>query len=238
MNVAGLVKSSLIDYPGLIACILFTAGCPYDCFFCHNRAILSTPPIIPEHDIHAFLKKRIGLLDGVVISGGEPTIQTDLIPFCGLVKARGFKIKLDTNGSNPDVVARLIQAHLVDYIAIDYKAPAARYREVCGDKADVWYVHQTIRHVASSDIPYELRTTKIPTLEEHDWATMAEEIRGLIGTPPFWRWNTYRIPEIYKPEDAMRIHHKRPCSCEPTPTPSGVPLAGCQKGEPLFDKTC
>jgi len=206
VNIAGITKSSLIDYPNLVACVLFTAGCSYDCFYCHNRALLSTSTTMPEEEILAFLKKRAGQLDGVVISGGEPTLQPDLERFCCLVKALGYRIKLDTNGNAPDVVDALIRKHLVDYIAIDYKAPALRYREICGAYADVTRVHQTIRRVASQCIPYELRTTKAPTLDQRDFATMREEIAKIVYVLPPWRWNTYRIPELYKSEDATRIH--------------------------------
>jgi pyruvate formate lyase activating enzyme len=206
VNFAGITKSSIIDYPNLVACILFTAGCSYDCFYCHNRALLSTQATLSEDEVLAFLKKRAGQLDGIVISGGEPTLQPDLERFCGAVKALGYRIKLDTNGSAPDVVDLLLRKHLVDYVAIDYKAPSLRYREICGACADVTFVHQTIRRVAAHGIPYELRTTQAPTLDQRDFATMREEIASIIDPLPPWRWNTYRIPELYKPEDAARIH--------------------------------
>ncbi len=211
MNIAGITKSSLIDYPNLVACVLFTAGCSYDCFYCHNRALLSTSTTLPEEEIMAFLKKRAGQLDGVVISGGEPTLQPDLERFCGAVKALGYRIKLDTNGSAPDMVDLLIRKHLIDYVAIDYKAPARRYREICGADADATHVHQTIRRVASLCVPYELRTTKAPTLDQKDFATMREEIAKIVYVLPPWRWNEYRIPEVYKPEDRARIHASHSC---------------------------
>lgn len=196
MTFAGLIRTSLIDYPGVPACVVFTAGCPYACTFCHNRRTQDGSATIPPEPVYAFLRKRAGLLGGVVVSGGEPTIQPDLPDFCRFLKQLGYRIKLDTNGCRPDVVEDILLDGLADYIAIDYKAPAARYREICGPAANPDQVLRTIAKVHASGVPYELRTTLFPGLTEADWQTMQTEIRDCLGTaPPFWRRNEFRPPE-------------------------------------------
>lgn len=206
MKFAGLQKTTLLDFPGRVACIVFTSGCPFDCFYCHNRETIDGRLSVDPAPIRAFLEKRAGLLDGVVVTGGEPTVQADLPEFIRWLKrSLGYAVKLDTNGWRPDAVSALLAENLLDYVAIDYKAPAARYREICGPRADAAAVQETIRRVAASGVAYELRTTKAPTLGEADFALMRSEIATQLGTPPRWRYNDYRIPEHYKPEDRARI---------------------------------
>lgn len=196
MTFAGLVRTSLIDYPGVPACVVFTAGCPYACTFCHNRRTQDGSATIPPEPVYAFLRKRAGLLGGVVVSGGEPTAQPDLETFCRLLKRLGYRVKLDTNGYRPDVVQTLLGEGLLDYLAIDYKAPAARYREICGEAADPAQVLRTIARVHASEVPYELRTTLFPGLTEADLLAMESEIRDCLGTAPnFWRRNEFRPPK-------------------------------------------
>ncbi len=195
MIFAGLIKTSLIDYPGVPACVAFTSGCPYDCCFCHNPQTRDGADLVPEEEVRLFLEKRAGLLAGVVISGGEPTIQADLITFCRYLKTLNYQVKLDTNGCHPDVVSELLAKNLLDYIAIDYKCPASRYLEICGPAADSGVVHETIKRTASSSIPWELRTTLIPQLSGTDLQTMEAEIQQQIGKPPpLWRKNIFRTP--------------------------------------------
>ena len=136
MNIAGLLKTATIDFPRRLAAVVFTAGCNYDCGFCHNRGLLDAADFKDNGEVLRFLEKRAGLLDGVVISGGEPTLQKDLAGFAATLKELGYDVKLDTNGSNPQMVGRLLDGGLVDYVAMDYKAPLARYPEVCGAGAD------------------------------------------------------------------------------------------------------
>jgi len=132
MIISGMVKSSLVDFPGLVSCILFVPGCNYNCYYCHNRALIDgSDDILDLNEVDAFLKKRVGKLDGVVVTGGEPTLQPDLIPYIKYLKELGYKVKLDTNGSAPHIVEQLIKEGLCDYFAIDYKSPAARYEEIC-----------------------------------------------------------------------------------------------------------
>ena len=147
MNISGIVKSSLIDFPGLISCILFVPGCNYDCFYCHNRSLIDGSHILltPQY-VTDFLQKRAGLLDGVVISGGEPTLQSDLISFMKMIRSLGYQIKLDTNGSCPDVVKEILKLKLCDYIAVDYKAPSVHYPMICGNGTDAGQVEITDYH--------------------------------------------------------------------------------------------
>lgn len=202
MNIAGIVKTSLIDFPGLVSCVLFTPGCNFDCFYCHNRHLLGgAPAAVGPDTLMTFLKKRAGQLDGVVLTGGEPTLQADLIPFLSEIKSLGYKLKLDTNGALPEVVESLLRAGLCDYIAVDYKAPARRYRDVCRGCADAEKVLRTIRLLQDSGAVFEVRTTVIPQLEEADLLQMAEE----LPVVPLYTLNRYRKPAFYRPEDEELI---------------------------------
>lgn len=195
MIVSGLVKSSLLDYPGKIACVLFSPGCNLDCYYCHNRNLVeSMQDFISLEEILAFLVKRQGLLDAVVLSGGEATLQTDLIDFIQAVKDLGYCVKLDTNGHQIKILKELCERNLLDYVAIDYKAPRARYTEICGCNANPELVHEAIRIVQNANIDYEVRTTVIPLLTIDDYIQMAKEL------PPLQRYclNEYRHPKTYK----------------------------------------
>ncbi|HML36516.1 MAG TPA: anaerobic ribonucleoside-triphosphate reductase activating protein [Bacillota bacterium] len=210
MNISGIVKSSLIDFPGLISCVLFVPGCNFDCFYCHNRSLIDGSHIIlTPHCVMDFLQRRAGLLDGVVISGGEPTLQSDLIPFIEALKGLGYRIKLDTNGSRPKIVGKLLERKLCDYFAVDYKAPSARYSEFCGEGSDPGRVIETIRLLSENDVPFEVRTTVIPQLGHEELVMMAREIPKV----PRYVLNRYKMPERYLPKDAERIR-ERPYSQE------------------------
>jgi pyruvate formate lyase activating enzyme len=202
MKIAGIVKNSCVDYPGLIACVLFTPRCNYDCFYCHNRALVDNlPELLAEEDVLAFLRKRAGMVDAVVVTGGEPTLQKDLAVFLSKAKALGYRVKLDTNGSDPDAVRGLLNAGLCDYFAIDYKAPFRRYPELCGRGADAGKTLDTIDALLAAGVDFEVRTTVIPQLSEQDLITMANELPKL----PRYVLNRYRKPESYKPEDEARV---------------------------------
>jgi len=205
MTISGIVKTSFLDFPGKMACVLFVPGCNYNCFYCHNRQLIdgSGEKLDPE-EIRSFLKKRAGMLEGVVISGGEPTLQPDLGPYIRSVRALGYKIKLDSNGSNPGVIEKLLEENLCDYYAIDYKAPAARYREICGERVDASAVQKTISVLLAAKIPFEVRTTVIPQLSEEDLTAMAKELPVL----PRYVLNRYRAPEKYELRDRERIEAK------------------------------
>lgn len=205
MTVSGIVKSSLVDYPGLITCVLFVPGCNYDCFYCHNRSLLGgTREIMDLQKIQDFLVRRAGHLDGVVISGGEPTLQPGLVDYIQSIKNLGYKIKLDTNGSSPGAVASLLQRGLCDYYAVDYKAPAARYRDICAGAADAGAVLNTIGLLLESGSDFEVRTTVIAQLSEDDLICMARELPKL----PRYVLNRYRKPNTYLPRDRGKIAQK------------------------------
>lgn len=210
MNLSGMIKSSLIDYPGMISCVLFVPGCNYSCFYCHNRSLIDGSHILltPQY-VADFLSKRSGFLDGVVISGGEPTLQSNLIPFIERLKALGYQVKLDTNGSHPEVVKDLLERKLCDYFAVDYKSPADHYPGICGRGADALRVIETIRLLSGGEVPFEVRTTVIPQLGLEELITMAKE----IPVVPRYILNRYRVPDKYLPQDEMRIR-KRPYTVE------------------------
>lgn len=202
MIFAGIAKSSLIDFPGRIACVLFLPGCNYDCYYCHNRALIEGDyEPVAEFNVMDFLRRRSGLLDGVVISGGEPTLQRNLIPFIESIKKLGYEIKLDTNGSSPQIVAELLRRGLCNYYAVDYKAPAARYAEICGADANPYKTLETIELLISAGVDFQVRTTVIPGLKKDDFLTMAREL------PIVSRYvlNPYRVPGRYKQQDCERI---------------------------------
>ena len=133
MIFGGMQRSSTIDFPGALACVLFTRGCDLDCFYCHNRELIAGDGgQLAEAAVFSFLEKRRGLLDGVVVSGGEPTLQPDLEEFLRRVRPLGYRVKLDTNGRRPALVERLWREGLFDYVAVDVKALPADYPAVCG----------------------------------------------------------------------------------------------------------
>jgi len=205
MIVAGMAKCSLVDYPGLPAAVLFVPGCNYSCFFCHNRALIDGTYEVLEWDaVRCFLEKRVGLLDAIVVSGGEPTLQRDLLPRLEELHHLGYRIKVDSNGSSPAVIAQLLKQGLCDYFAIDYKAPATRYQEFCGKNADAQNVRETINLLMDASVDFEVRTTVIPSLDENDLIHIAEELPLL----PRYVLNPYRIPDSYLPIDEERIRAK------------------------------
>lgn len=205
MTIAGMVKSSLVDFPGLISCVLFVPGCNLDCFYCHNRSLLDgTATLIPTQEVESFLHKRVGQLDGVVITGGEPTLQPGLLPFLRAVRALGYKTKLDTNGTLPAVVRAILQEGLCDYCAVDYKAPARRQAEICGIGADPEKTIETIDALIGARIPFEVRTTVIPQLSKEDLVQMAKELSEV----PRYTLNPYRKPDRFRPAEQERIDQR------------------------------
>ena len=201
MNIAGLQKSSTIDFPGYLACVLFTPGCNLDCFYCHNRALLTnSAPLIPIEEIMEYLQKRAGLLDGVVITGGEPTLQPDLAPFIRKLRALSYAIKLDTNGQRFSVVEPLFEEGLIDYLAVDIKALPADYAIVAGKDGYTGAI-QTLSRAMELQVPCEGRTTLYPGLRPEKLLTLAQTMPKL----PRWRLNIYRMPAEYREEDALRL---------------------------------
>lgn len=181
MEILGIENVSFVDYEGKMCATIFTAGCNYRCPFCHNAGIvLKTYNPIDEEKILSYLKSRVGLLDAVTISGGEPTLQKDLPEFIKKVRALGYKIKLDTNGTNPIVLKKLLDENLIDYSAVDIKTEFSKYSGITGVKNSLSEnVKKSINLLKTSGIDYELRTTLIN--EFHNESTilkMAEELSG------------------------------------------------------------
>ena len=161
MRIAGLQKMTLLDYPGKVACTVFLSGCNFRCPFCHNSGLLeAAPEALSQAELLEFLKKRQGLLDGVCITGGEPTLQPDLPQLLEAIRALGYAVKLDTNGSNPQMLASLLEAGLVDYVAMDVKNCPARYGETVGISAmPLDKTEQSLKLLLEDRVDYELRTT-------------------------------------------------------------------------------
>jgi len=183
MFFGGLQKNSLIDYPGKISCILFIAGCNFRCPYCHNPELIApdAKQYFPLHEeqIHAFLKKRKGFLDGVVISGGEPTTCKNILSICKKIKHMGYPVKLDTNGSRPQVIKELINSNLVDYIAMDIKTDPFSYSPLLVKKMDPHHIFTSISLVMGSKLPYEFRTTCVkPFIDPVTIKKISEIIQG------------------------------------------------------------
>jgi pyruvate formate lyase activating enzyme len=182
MKIGALQKVSLIDYPGEICAIVFTQGCNFRCPYCHNPELVNPEmyaECLTEEAIFSFLAKRKGKIDAVAITGGEPTIQHDLMDFVKRVRKTGYSIKVDTNGSHPEVIEQLISMKLLDYIAMDIKSPADKFKNLT--KSDINYqkITQTIELIMKSGIPYEFRTTVLKRLlDENDIVNIAHSIRN------------------------------------------------------------
>ncbi len=161
MRITGLIKTTLLDFPGKVACTVFTYGCNFRCSFCHNARLVTeeNPDIITEEEFFSFLSKRKGILDGVCISGGEPTLQKDLPSFIRRIKEMGFAVKLDTNGYEPDILRSLIDENLLDYVAMDIKSSPEGYSEICGTDIDMERIEKSVSILKEGKIDYEFRTT-------------------------------------------------------------------------------
>lgn len=183
MVIQGLQKLTLLDYPGKVACTIFTAGCNFRCPFCHNASLVVDTyknEDITQEEVSAFLKKRMGVLDGVCVTGGEPLIQSDIEPFLRQIKEMGYAVKLDTNGSFPDKLKRLVEEKLVDYVAMDIKNSQESYGKTIGIRDyDIRNIHRSVQYLLSDAVPYEFRTTVV--LEFHqrsDFESIGRWIRG------------------------------------------------------------
>lgn len=184
MLIVGLNKTTLLDYPQKVAATIFTGGCNFRCPFCHNSQLVLAPnsmEVIPEAEVFEHLKRRQGVLDGVCITGGEPTLQKDLADFIRRIKNMGYLVKLDTNGSNPKLLKLLIDEKLLDYVAMDVKAPLdSRYINVskCNPN-DVSAVKDSLDMLKKSDLDYEVRTTVVRELHPaKDIVDIAESLKG------------------------------------------------------------
>lgn len=182
MNIHGLQKMTLLDFPGRVACTVFLSGCDFRCPYCHNFELAEgkAPAVMTEEELLDFLKKRKGLLDGVAFTGGEPCLHRELSGLLYRVKEQGFAVKLDTNGYHPGMLARILDEKLVDYTAMDIKNSPGKYaRTVDRTSFDLSVIQDSISLLMNSDIDYEFRTTVVKEFHEaEDFPLIGEMIRG------------------------------------------------------------
>jgi len=182
MEIKGFIETSLIDWDGKIVSVVFLPGCNFRCPFCHNHILVKQPEQVadvPWKRIETFLRAKKGWIDGVVITGGEPTIHKDLMPLLSKLKDMGLPVKLDTNGSAPDQLKRIIDAGLVEFIAMDIKASFEAYDLACGVAVNKEIICKSIALIMSSGLGYEFRTTIVPQYHDlNSVESMAKEIKG------------------------------------------------------------
>ena len=180
MKISGFQKLSLVDFDGHISATIFVSGCNFACPFCHNAGLVNgSEPQISESEVLEYLSKRFGLLDGVCVSGGEPTLYPDLPKFISKLKSIGYLVKLDTNGTNPEMVKYLVENKLVDYIAMDIKNSEDNYNKTIGKDYDFSKIKTTIEYIINCGVDYEFRTTLVKSLHTfEDIQKIAKLIAG------------------------------------------------------------
>ena len=205
MKIGGLIKFTLIDFPGRPAAVVFTQGCNFRCRYCHNPELvyphLFAEPVAME-EIYSFLKRRQGTLEGVVVSGGEPTLHEDLPAFMADLKAMGYATKLDTNGTRPDMLRELLDKKLLDYIAMDIKAPLEKYSLITGVDFNPEVLKQSMDLIRQSGLEYKFRTTyDKEVLTDADISTITQRLNG----------KNYRVQEclhVAKEKATLKVMHK------------------------------
>jgi pyruvate formate lyase activating enzyme len=201
MHIGGIQKNSLIDYPGKLSSVIFFSGCNFDCPYCHNPDLARSckPPVggLNCEEIFHFLELRRGFLDGVVISGGEPTLQDELADLCSRIKHMGFRVKLDTNGSRPKVLKHLIEECLVDYVAMDLKTDPRLYATYIAQNWDTDPILSSVGLIMNSGIDYEFRTTCVkPIITRQTIRNIARLIQGA----KFYALQRFRSDVVLHPE--------------------------------------
>lgn len=198
MRIGGLNSFSLSDFPGHISAVVFSQSCNFRCPFCHNGSLIPLEPVdgklIPEASVLHFLEAKKNQLDGVVVSGGEPTIQPDLAGFLDRIKTMGFVVKLDTNGSRPDVIEAILQKKVTDYIAMDIKAPMEVCDRLTGVHTPIEQLQESIELIANCGIPHEFRTTVVESLLS---AEEVQAIRAIVPSGSCYRLQTFRSQNAY-----------------------------------------
>ncbi|MDI6655275.1 MAG: anaerobic ribonucleoside-triphosphate reductase activating protein [Candidatus Hydrothermarchaeota archaeon] len=217
MLIKGLVKTTLIDYPGKIASTIFLAGCNFRCPYCQNPDLVAgywELPTISEEEIFGHLKSRKKWLDGVCVSGGEPTLNEELPEFLRKIKSMGFLIKLDTNGTNPEMLKKLLDEKLIDYAAMDIKAPIERYEEVVRARVDLEKIKKSVEIIRNNDVDYEFRTTVVPgLLDSEDIRKICSWLRGSKRyylqqfRPDVTLDASFRKVAPYKPEEMLKCYN-------------------------------
>ena len=209
MDIGGFQKNSLIDFPGTISCIVFTQGCNFTCPYCHNPNLVTGPQkgtgqVYAEDKIFKFLEKRKGLLEGVVITGGEPTLQDDLFSFCQKIKGMGYQLKLDTNGTRPRVLAELLKNKLLDFISMDIKTSLENYSLVRPGKFDTLKILESIRILMDKAPAFEFRTTcSRPFVSKK---IMADIGKMIAGAPRYILQKCSRDVNVLEP-DFLKINN-------------------------------
>lgn len=191
MKITGLQKMTLLDFPGQVACTVFLGGCNFRCPFCHNSQMLdgNAERFMEEEEFFSFLKKRQGLLDGVCVTGGEPTLQPGLPEFLQKIRELGYRIKLDTNGYRPDVLQNVVEQGLVDYLAMDIKNCPQRYAQTAGVPIDIEKIEASIQYIVSEKVEYEFRTTLVtPLHDEQSVKEMGRWVGEISGKKLAKRW--------------------------------------------------
>lgn len=214
MRIGGLVPVSLCDYPCRVAAVIFTQGCNFRCPFCHNGHLLEQPGrlLLDEDAVLAQIRDRRRRLGGVVVTGGEPTLQGDLPQFLHRIQSLGLEVKLDTNGSQPDMLQSLFADRLVNYVAMDIKAPWDKYDRLAGQTCDTILLRRSMRLIAASGLPHEFRTTRVDTLLSPG---DCDEVARQIPSGSTHKWQRFRPEHCLDP--ALR------CAAEATTVPaSGI----------------
>jgi len=201
MKIGGLQKTTLIDFPGRIAATVFLIGCNFSCPWCYSSEIvlpekIKNHPIFPEKEFFKFLKERKGLLEGIVVCGGEPTSNKDLPVFIKKIKKMGYFVKLDTNGSNPKMLGELIKKKLINYVAMDVKLPKDRYGEIFRGNIKVEDIEKSIKILNNSNIDFEFRTTIVPTI--HQKKDILEIVRWISPAKKYFLQN-FRAEKTINP---------------------------------------
>ncbi len=182
MNIHGLQKMTLLDFPGCVAATVFLGGCDYRCPYCHNFELVdgSVPPVLSQEELFSFLNKRSGILDGVVITGGEPCLRRDLPEFARQIKDMGYKVKLDSNGNHPDMLKEMVDSGTIDYVAMDIKNSLPKYGMTIGVPGfDTRAVEESIEYLLENRVEYEFRTTVVAEFhDEEDFEKIGDMIAG------------------------------------------------------------
>ena len=201
MNIGGIQKSSLIDYPGKLSCVIFLSGCNFDCPYCHNPSLVrgtdKCPATLNGDSLYGFLESRKDFLDGVVISGGEPTLQKNLVKLCEAIKDLGYSIKLDTNGSRPKDLSTLLKRGLIDYIAMDIKTDPSRYNPLIGKSCNPDDILSSIETIMEEAPDYEFRTTCVKGFVDSD---IIGNIVKIIKNAKLYALQNFHHAEILHPE--------------------------------------